>query len=127
MPERTIEKIMTATEPADVAQLAVIECLRQIADNGKKTNAVLDGMQAEVRDVRERVIRIEERKLDHVLRELKGDHLKLCDRVDVLEQKEDQRAGAKGALDAMVKYGPVAIAIVTALFVVLVASGRIVL
>mgnify|MGYP006203037635 CR=1 FL=1 len=59
MPERSIHKIMTATEPADVAQLAVIECLRSIADSNQKTAAVLEGVQTEVRDVRERLIRIE--------------------------------------------------------------------
>ena len=35
MPDRAISKIMTATEPADVAQMAMIECLRQIADGYK--------------------------------------------------------------------------------------------
>lgn len=138
MPERTINKIMTATEPADVATMAMIECLRQIADGNKKMSEVLEGVQVEVRDVRERLIRIEasditsdviqaRAELAEVRAEAKADRDALRTRVEKLEAKESEREGGKAAADALLKYGPFVIAIVTALFVILVATKEIVL
>lgn len=135
MPEQTIHKIMTATEPADVATMAMIECLRQIADGNKKLNAVLEGVQSEVRDVRERLIRIEasEFKVEltaakaEIERLRKEDLAKMDARVDALETERSERMGGVKAADALLKYGPFVIAFITALFVVLVATRRIVL
>ena len=136
------QKIMTATEPADVAQMALIECVRQIADNGKQTNRLLEGMQAEVRDVRERVIRIEASELQADIAELKTDSARsrseaaaeraaLRTRIEKLEtrnaERDAERTGARNTGELIHKWGPFAIAIITALFIVLVATGRLVL
>lgn len=133
-----VGKIMQATEPADVAQLAMIEALRQIADTAKRTAAGVEGVQAEVRDVRERLIRIEASEFKAELAAAKGEierlrttanaELEALDtRLDALELERAARSGAKDFADALLKYGPFAIALITALFVVLVATGRIVL
>ena len=133
-----MSKIMAATEPADVAQMAVIECLRQIADNGKKTAAVLEGVQSEVRDVRERLIRIEasefkaeltnaKAEIVRLRAEAKDDLNALENRIDRLEAKDHRSEGGKEFADAILKYGPFVIAIVTALFILLVATKKIVL
>lgn len=127
MPDRTLGKIMTATDSADVAQLAMIEAMRQIADTGKNTNRILEAVQAEVKDVRERVIRIEATEFKALVAEVKMEVADNRKRIDRLEAHEDRRVGAVGFLDAMLKYGPFVIALVTALFVLLVATKRIVL
>ena len=120
-------KIMTAMEPADVSQMAMIECVRQVADNGKTTNRLLEQMQVELRDVRERVIRIEAGQLEVEVDEVKQHMTSFRGRLEALEAKENQRAGARAAADALLKYGPFVIALMTALFILLVATGRIVL
>jgi len=133
-----MSKIMMATETADVAQLAMIECVRQLADNGKSMNKILEGMQTELRDVRERVIRIEasefkaelgvaKQEIDRLRQEAKGDLAKLDDRVEKLETADHRRAGGQAFADAILKYGPFVIALATTLFIVLVAMGKIVL
>lgn len=135
MPDRALGKIMTATEPADVAQMAMIECVRQLADNGKTMNKLLEGMQAELRDVRERVIRIEASEFKTELNttkaeidRLRKEDLRALDaRVDALELDKAGRGGAKDFADLILKWGPFAIAMVTAVFVILVATKRIVL
>ncbi|WP_305096492.1 hypothetical protein [Croceibacterium aestuarii] len=138
MPDQQIRKIMTANDPADVAQMALIECVRQVADNGKQTNKLLEGMQAELRDVRERVIRIEatefktelgqaKREIDRLRTEAKGERDALAVRVTALESKENQRAGVRIAFDAIVKYGPVLVVVLAGAFIVMVATGRLTL
>lgn len=138
MPDRAINKIMTATEPADVATMAMIECLRQIADGNKKMGQVLEGIQVEVRDVRERLIKIEASELGvdvaqaraelaEVRKEAREEREKLKARIEKLEARDHERLGASKAADALLKYGPFAIAIVTAVFLFLVATKEIVL
>ena len=119
MPDQ-LGKIMTAMDPSDVAQMAMIECLRQIADGNKKMGSILDGMQSEIRDVRERLIRIE-------ASEFKSELKAMDVRIDALELDRAGRTGGRGMLDDIAKYGPIALAIVGALFIVLISTGRIVL
>jgi predicted nuclease with TOPRIM domain len=127
MVDQSLGKIMTATDPADVAQLAMIEALRSIADSGQKTAKVLEAVQTEVRDVRERLIRIEAAELKSELGQNKREIERLKTRVDTLEAYRDRQDGGKAFADALLKYGPFLIALVSALFVLLVATGRIVL
>lgn len=135
MPERTISKIMAATETADVARMAMIEAIRQLGDNGKATNEILKGMQAELRDVRERVIRIEASEYSGALkkteRDLKDTIIRvdtrvddLGERVDKLEAAEDRRKGALGLVEWFTRNWPAVIGF-AALVGVLVATGRI--
>jgi len=135
MPDSRVDKLMVATEPADVAKMAMIECVRQLADNGKVMNKLLEGMQAELRDVRERVIRIEASEFKTELTAAKSeidrirqDDLKKIDtRVTALEMDRAERTGGAKFAEAILKYGPFVIAVLTALFIVLVATRRIVL
>lgn len=133
MPEHSIHKIMTATEPADVAQMAVIECLRQIADGNKKLNSVLEGMQTEIRDVRERLIRIEasefKAELAHAKNEierLRKEDLKTIDaRVGALELDRGRREGAIGVVNWSFKNWPGVVGFIALVMIVLVATGRV--
>lgn len=127
MSDQNIHKIMTATEPADVAQMAIIECLRQIADGNKKLNSVLEGMQIEIRDVRERLIRIEASEFKAGLKAVEAETDGIKARVSLLELDKAGRTGAKGLADAVAKFGPLAVMLATALFIVLVATRQIVL
>lgn len=130
-----IDKLMVATEPADVAQMAMIECVRQLADNGKVMNKLLEGMQTELRDVRERVIRIEASEFKAELsaarteieRLRQGEMKDLDTRVTVLELDKAGRVGMARFADGVVKYGPVTLAVIAAFFMVLVLTGRLTL
>ena len=137
MPDRA-DKIMMATDSADVAQLAMIECLRQIADGNKTTGEVLKGMQTELRDVRERVIRIEASEFKVEVQEAKtlaeqastlarerSDHL--MKRIEILERDKDRRDGAIGVYEWVLKSWPAIIGFVAFIGTVLVANGKIVL
>jgi chromosome segregation ATPase len=125
MPERTIEKLMMATEPAHAAQLAMIECLRQIADGNKKLNSVLEGMQAEVRDVRERVIRIESNRIETDIEDLKERVHEAEVKIDALEADKNRREGAIGAGDWFIRSWPNLIGFVLLIAIVLVATGKV--
>lgn len=138
MPDQVLHKIMAATEPADVAQMAMIECVRQMADNGKQTNKLLEGMQAELRDVRERVIRIEATEFKAELTQAKREIERLRDtasaerdalkgRIEKLELKDSERTGGWKFADALAKYGPILATLVGFVFIILVASKRIIL
>lgn len=132
MPENAIHKIMTATEPADVATMAMIECLRQIADGNKKLNSVLEGMQVEVRDVRERLIRIEasEFKVElstakaEIERLRKEDVAKLDLRLEALETDKHRREGAISLVEWLGKHWPFTLLAGGLITVVLWANGR---
>ena len=125
MPERSIHKIMTATEPADVAQLAVIECLRSIADSNQKTAAVLEGVQTEVRDVRERLIRIEASRFETEVVELKTEVNELKHEVATLKLKEARQDGVVSAWDWLIKSWPNLIGFAVLIGIVLVATGKV--
>lgn len=110
MPDRSLGKIMAATDPADVATMAMIETMRQIADNGKATNRILEAVQAEVKDVRERVIRIEANRLETEVEEVKAEVAtvkreaatergELRRRIEVLEADKNRRDGAFGLVE----------------------------
>jgi hypothetical protein len=135
MPDRAIHKIMTATEPADVAQMAVIECLRQIADANKKTGQVLEGMQTELRDVRERVIRIEASEFKAEVQQTKAEIAEaralvnteiaeLEARVVVLEVDKNRRDGAISGWEYLLKSWPALVGFVAVIVVVLLANGK---
>lgn len=135
MPDRAIHKIMTATEPADVATMAMIECLRSLADGNKKTGQVLEGMQAELRDVRERVIRIEasEFKLEvqearaaveSAKREADLEIAAIDKRVLALEADKNRRDGALSLVEWVGRNWPAIIGFVLLIGFVALANGR---
>lgn len=123
MTERTIKQIMAATDTADVAQMATIEAIRQLADNGKRTNQILEGMQVELRDVRERVIRIEASEFKNTLIKVDTRVDDLGERVDRLEAAEDRRKGALGLVEWIGRNWPAMIGF-AGLMALLAATGR---
>lgn len=124
MPERKLNQIMAATDAADVATLAMIEAVRQLADNGKATNRILEGMQVELRDVRERVIRIEAAEYKGSIEKMDDRCCTLEERIDKLEASEHRRQGALGLVEWMGRNWPALIGFV-GLIVLLVMTGRI--
>jgi hypothetical protein len=124
---------MTPTEPVDVAQMAMIECLRQIADGNKKLGTVLEGMQSEIRDVRERLIRIEASEFKaeltsakNEIERLRKEDLKAMDaRVDALELDKGRRDGVISAWDWLLKSWPALVGFIGLVVAVLLANGRI--
>lgn len=120
-----VDKIMTQVGDVDVAQLAVIECLRQIADGNKKTGQVLEGMQVELRDVRERIIRIEAAEYKMEMLEVRQGCEQLESRVELLEKEKFRREGAVSAYGWFLKSWPTVIALLSLMIVVLVANGKI--
>lgn len=129
-------KIMTALDTTDVAQMALIEAMRSLADSGKKTASAVESVQVEIRDVRERLIRIEatefkaeigqaKREIERLRKEALSEMEATKRRVDVLEADKDRRDGGAAFAGAVLKYGPFVIALITALFVVLLATRQI--
>jgi uncharacterized protein Yka (UPF0111/DUF47 family) len=110
-------KIMTATDTADVAQLAMIEALRSIADSGKKTAQVLEGVQTEVRDIRERLIRMEAERIDEAVQDLEQ-------RVMKLEAAENRREGMVAFAQALKDYGPLMVVLISSLVILLIVTGK---
>lgn len=125
MPEQAIHKIMAAQTPADAAQMAMIECLRGIADGNKKLTTVLEGVQVEVRDVRERLIRIEASEFKTEIGSVKSDVQNLEMRVDALEHSEHRREGERSAANWLFKNWPGIVAWLAMIGIVLVANGRV--
>ena len=123
MPERAIHKILTATEPADVAQMAMIECLRQIADGNKTQSKILDGMQVELRDVRERVIRIEATEVKGAIDKVNRRADDLEDRVDKLEAIEDRRTGALNLTNWVLRNWPAVVGYIVLAAIMLLSKG----
>lgn len=80
--------LMPVDEESAVRQMEV-EAFRQIAHG-------IEGLNKDMRDVRERLIRIESNQLDRTVKS----H---ADRIDALERKEDKRDGAAGAFNAILK------------------------
>lgn len=88
--------MMPVDEPGAVRQMEV-EAFRQIAEGMKALNI-------DMRDVRERLIRIESNQLDRTVK----DH---SARIDALERERDTRSGRDGVLAAICKSPAVAWAV----------------
>ena len=118
-----MSKIMMATDNADVAQLAMIEAVRQIGDNGKATNKLLEGMQTELRDVRERVIRIEASEYKNTIIKVDARVDDLDERVVKLEADKHRRDGALNLVEWFGRNWPAMIGF-AGLIGLLLATGR---
>lgn len=80
--------LMPVDEESAVRQMEV-EAFRQIADGIK-------GLNTDMRDVRERLIRIESNQLDRTVKS----H---ADRIDALERDRDKKSGAEGVILGLTK------------------------
>ena len=123
MGARPTNQIMAATDTAGVAQLAMIEAVRQIGDNGKATNKLLEGMQTELRDVRERVIRIEASEYKNTIIKVDARVDDLDERVEKLEADKHRRDGALGLVEWFGRNWPLVIGF-AGLIGLLLATGR---
>lgn len=130
------DKIMAAVDPADVTQLAFIEAMRAIADGQKRIADEAKEQGKLLMEVRERVIRIEENRLDGQVAENKANIAKLDERmtqevksvllrVDSLEQIRDQHTGATNLATFFFRYWPAIIGYFGLMLVVLKAAGKI--
>lgn len=135
MPDQKIRQIMTAMDPSDVSQMAMIECLRSIADGNKKLGQLFEGLQVEVRDVRERVIRIEASEFKVEVAEAKAavaaakheadlHHEALEKRIQSLEADKNRRDGALSLVEWVGRNWPAIIGFVLLIGFVALANGR---
>ena len=110
-----------------VGRMALIEAIRANTDAVNRLGRHSEGQDRKLDTIKDSLSSIDTRltllERDTLHREVEEHDLRL----KVLEGESQQRKGARGFADAVLKYGPFLIALITALFIVLVASGRIVL
>lgn len=118
---------MVPREEGDATHLVFIHALRanadamkRIADQQDRISSKVDGVSEGIHSLDKRMSVIEANSVTKKVERLE-------DRIAMLEKARDQQVGAVGALDAAAKYGPMALAIIGILFIVMVATGRIVL
>ncbi|KQW79703.1 hypothetical protein [Brevundimonas sp. Root1279] len=99
------EFIMPVLKPDAVAEMH-LHALRQISDSLSATNNSLATLANDVKDVRERVIRMEGEDVKGDLREVKADLRAACKRLDDLETIRDRQAGALSVGGWLSKYFP---------------------
>lgn len=117
-------EFMTPARSTDVALSAMIETQRAIADSVKAAAKTMEGMQAEmramggeVRDVRERVVRIEAVAVDKRVAELEKD-------VDLLKADKAGRDSVSKFAETVRRWMPSAVAIIFVIILFLRATGR---
>lgn len=107
------EFIMPVSKPDAVAEMH-LHALRQISDSLSMTNSTMASLAADVKDVRERVTRMEGEDVKGDLRELKADMRAACKRIDDLETIRDRQAGVLSVGGWISKYAPWLVALVMA-------------
>lgn len=122
MPDR--DKIMASMEPAEVAQVAMIETQRAIARSVDAAVKTMEGMQTEIRglndkvgDVRERVIKIEAAAVDAQLSDLRKD-------VEILKADKARTEGMSQFAETVRRWMPSVVAIIFVIILFLRATGR---
>lgn len=105
------DEIMMPVPKPEAVAMAEIHALRQISDALQTTNQNLTVLAADVKDVRERVIRIESQDMRGQIIELRGDLKAACIRIDALEATRDRQAGALSVGGWISKYAPWLVAI----------------
>lgn len=110
-----------------LGRMAMIEAIRANTDAVNRLARHSEGQDRKLDEMKDTLSRVETRLTVIEQTDLKADVADHEKRLKSLEAEREQRKGARGAMDAVLKYGPFAIAIITALFIVLVATGRIVL
>jgi hypothetical protein len=115
-------EILTSAQPADVAQLALIEAVRKVGDGQIRIADTMKMMQQEFReerkvlaDVRERVIRIESNKLDRTVEQIREDLDAARDEINTLKMDKARRDGAVGAAEWLSRFGPWLLALAMAI------------
>lgn len=118
------EIMMPVTKPEAVT-LAEIHALRQISDALAATNRSLTTLTADMRDVRERVIKIEAKDMDAKIAEYRAECRTTCAelradikaatvRIDSLEGSRDKHTGVMSVGAWLTKYAPWLVALILA-------------
>lgn len=117
--------VMTPMVDDQLGRLALIEAIRantdavnRLARHGEATDLKLDKIINTISDMNTRLTVIERDGL-------KADVVALEDKVAVLENDLRERTGARKFADTLAKYGPIVTVLVTALIIVLLATGKI--
>lgn len=117
-------EILTPTTDADLGRLALIEAVRantdavnRMAKHGDKTDTKLDAVIASLGKIDTRLSLIEHGDVSEDVADLKR-------RVTALEMDKASRGGAKGLADMLAKFGPIVLAIVGAVYLVMTATGK---
>ena len=104
MPNSGNPEIIMPVAAPDALEMANIHALRQISDALTLTNRSLSSLAADVKDVRERVIKIEAKDMDAKIAEYRSECRTICatltsdlkavvGRVDSLESARDRQTG----------------------------------
>lgn len=111
------DEIMMPVAKPDAVAMAEIHALRQISDALQATNRSLLSLSDDVKDVRERVIKIEAKDVDAKITEYRGecratcaaltsDLKAACLRIDQLESIRDKQNGAMSVGAWLAKNAP---------------------
>lgn len=107
------DEIMTPVSKPEAVAMAEIHALRQISDALAATNQSLQNLahdvrevRTDVKEVREKVVRMEGEDIKAQIREIKTDLKAATTRVDHLEGTRDQQLGAKGLVDWLRQTAP---------------------
>jgi histidinol dehydrogenase len=97
MPARATDaagEVLMPVGQADALQQVEIHVLRQMGDNIAAQTRAMERLTGKVDDVRERVIRLEERKTDAALEAVQEKLDTALERIDQLERMRDEAKGA---------------------------------
>lgn len=125
MPDRG--EILMPTPDEQVSRLALIEAIRANTDAVNRMSRHSEMTDRKLDEINRALGKIDTRLTVIENDELKQDVADHEQRLRALETELAQRQGANKLADALVKYGPFAAMLVTALFIILIATGRIVL
>jgi hypothetical protein len=132
MPDRT-EVFMPATDDQH-GRLSLIEAIRantdavnRLARHGEMQDKKLDRINDTLGKIDTRLTLLERDTLKTDVARNRGEIDELKDKVGRLEAKDHERVGGLKFLDAVAKYGPMTLALVAAFFILLIATGKVVL
>lgn len=126
--------ILTAMPDEQLGRLAMIEAMRantdavnRLARHGEMQDTKLDAITAALGRIDTRLSVLEVNPLAQIVAANTTKIEKLEADMLALKLERGERVGAGKALDAAAKYGPMALALVGFVFIVMVATGRLVL
>lgn len=124
-------EVLTPMNDDQLGRLSLIEAIRantdavdRLARYGERQDKKLDDIGAQLGKIDTRLTVIERSTLREEVKK-NGDEIASIDgRVRTLELEREQRRGAMSAVEAVRKYGPLIVVLLTAFFVLMLATGR---